>query len=474
MKTIKLFIVLFIAIAFIGDFVNVNYLYAQTLLRDVQKKSEIVFSIGDGILQNDFLEGFEIYNDNTFFVNGTTTTNNLQSAFVLLVRNEVLWRKKVFQSTDVSISFLGDATVYSTPSESLLYATTAEGVVIYDYAGDSVNSIPFSGLNSKLVQRSDSNTLLLLKINNNAKAYLYHAQAGTIIDSTLVASSVSFIQSRFYEINTKSWFLSFCQPSNKTLIVKLNNSGQVQWQKQFTKTDRTWLTADQNRVYTVSDSFAVDYSYRSVVKAFNMNGDLMWSKLYVPTSVSDQVANSRGIIFYPGVEGGCTIVGRAGNEASYVGSFATTYDINGQLLWEKIFPNEYEKIPLNVKWNSKKELIIGGCVNAKAYIAVYSVEGVTTAVNDHINVSSFVLYQNYPNPFNPLTTISYYLPYSTNVRLAVYNQIGQEVAELVSGFEYIGEHKVAFNGNNLPSGVYFARLTIANNQSLTKKMLLLK
>ena len=87
--------------------------------------------------------------------------------------------------------------------------------------------------------------------------------------------------------------------------------------------------------------------------------------------------------------------------------------------------------------------------------------------------SKLELSQNYPNPFNPSTTISFTLPESGNIKLIVYNTIGQQITELVNGFQEAGIHTINFNGENLPSGVYFYRLETKNNIE-NRKMLLIK
>jgi len=86
---------------------------------------------------------------------------------------------------------------------------------------------------------------------------------------------------------------------------------------------------------------------------------------------------------------------------------------------------------------------------------------------------TFNLAQNYPNPFNPTTNISFSVPQSGKVKLAVYNMIGQEVAVLVNGVVSEGSHVVEFNAKSLPSGAYFYKLESGNSVSI-KKMLLLK
>jgi len=98
--------------------------------------------------------------------------------------------------------------------------------------------------------------------------------------------------------------------------------------------------------------------------------------------------------------------------------------------------------------------------------------------------SSFELSQNYPNPFNPSTTIRYALPQVSRVVLKVYNVLGQEIVTLADGIQQSGYQSVEFDGTNLPSGVYYYRLSAepqaGNHTSAaerfidTKRLLLIK
>ncbi len=86
---------------------------------------------------------------------------------------------------------------------------------------------------------------------------------------------------------------------------------------------------------------------------------------------------------------------------------------------------------------------------------------------------SYKLSQNFPNPFNPSTIIEYSIPNSTNVRLSVYNSLGQKVATLLNKKQRAGKHEVQFDASNLSSGIYFYKLQSGKFVS-TKKMILLR
>ncbi|MFN0156887.1 MAG: FG-GAP-like repeat-containing protein [Bacteroidota bacterium] len=72
--------------------------------------------------------------------------------------------------------------------------------------------------------------------------------------------------------------------------------------------------------------------------------------------------------------------------------------------------------------------------------------------------TEFSLSQNFPNPFNPSTTIHYALPQPTNVRLTIYNTLGEQVATLINRMQPVGRYSAVWDATGVASGVYVYRL----------------
>lgn len=85
----------------------------------------------------------------------------------------------------------------------------------------------------------------------------------------------------------------------------------------------------------------------------------------------------------------------------------------------------------------------------------------------------FTLYQSYPNPFNPSTKIVYELKRANFISLKIYDALGNELKEIDNGFKNAGRHEINFNGENLASGLYFARLNV-DGKTLTSRLVLVK
>jgi len=102
-----------------------------------------------------------------------------------------------------------------------------------------------------------------------------------------------------------------------------------------------------------------------------------------------------------------------------------------------------------------------------------SIQPLYVGVEDEVIPTKFELSQNYPNPFNPTTAIKFSLAKESKVSLKVFNNLGEQVAELVNGNKSAGNYRINFNASNLASGIYYYRLE-AGDFVQTRKMILLK
>jgi hypothetical protein len=81
--------------------------------------------------------------------------------------------------------------------------------------------------------------------------------------------------------------------------------------------------------------------------------------------------------------------------------------------------------------------------------------------------------QNYPNPFNPTTTIRFRLAEQANVKLELYNILGERMKTLREGVHPAGVHEVVVDAGTLPSGVYYYTLS-AGRYVETKRLVLIR
>jgi hypothetical protein len=91
---------------------------------------------------------------------------------------------------------------------------------------------------------------------------------------------------------------------------------------------------------------------------------------------------------------------------------------------------------------------------------------------------SYSLVQNYPNPFNNETNIPFELPQDSEVKLEIYNTLGQKVVTIVNELKSKGRHVVTWDGKDkidrpVSSGLYFYRIKM-DDFVQTKRMLLVK
>jgi len=129
------------------------------------------------------------------------------------------------------------------------------------------------------------------------------------------------------------------------------------------------------------------------------------------------------------------------------------------------------------------DLLTGGQLRASTfklgqYAVIQSLNDNLDAGIDELLPREFNLSQNFPNPFNPVTTISYDIPQATQVKLTIYDILGQEITVLKDNYHAPGRYKAKWDGKNsaripVVSGIYFYQLKTGQFMEI-KKMILVR
>ena len=86
---------------------------------------------------------------------------------------------------------------------------------------------------------------------------------------------------------------------------------------------------------------------------------------------------------------------------------------------------------------------------------------------------SYSLSEAYPNPFNPTTTMTLTMPVSGDIKVEVYNLLGQVVSTLTSGYMEVGTYTLTWDASDISSGMYFVKAQ-ADGFTKTQKLMLVK
>jgi len=104
--------------------------------------------------------------------------------------------------------------------------------------------------------------------------------------------------------------------------------------------------------------------------------------------------------------------------------------------------------------------------------------GITNLEEQDIQVynKKLVAFQHFPNPFNEKVTVQFQLSQSAHVNLEIYNVLGQKIKELANSTLNQGEHQYSWygknhNGQNMPTGVYFYKLSLKDEEKIQKILL---
>lgn len=302
------------------------------------------------------------------------------------------------------------------------------------------------------------------------------------------------------------------------LTVKYNNSGVLQWVRTHGSerdAEGTSIASDiTGNVYVTGFITFFDGSSDYSTLKYDSSGNLLWSKdferfyakspykILIDSSSNCFIVGSSAILKYDSsgrilwsdtssfFESIYSTLDRKGNLyvcrttfITKVSNYFTTmkYGVNGNILWNRNYGGGENHIygPAGISLDQNNNVFttgfefLNGTPNSDTLITIkYS--QITGIGNYNNHISEYNLYQNYPNPFNPISIIKYQIAKSSFVDLKIYDVLGKEIATLVNKKQNAGVYEVEFNGEKLPSGIYFYSLYIDNNLINTRKMLLVK
>ena len=410
---------------------------------------------------------------------------------------------KVFTNTQIGINSSAITCIAEDKGNNIWIGTNGEGIFKYDWNG----WINFDTNNSPLT----SNYITSLAIDANNSIWI-----GTFGNTGGLT--------KFDGYNWKTYNID----SNTTYDIQIDNDGSL-WMGSYWKglihfdgdTNFTYYNSSNTNLNQLSDEIiAVNIQLDSVVLCgtelggaaeFN-KATTTWEEYFSPVVPIDLVINSiivdanknrwfAGIQYVSMLDSNSTwqvfdydstnnydyyhdiIVGDNNSLLFSSDNGLIELDYSNGEKWVKITPPDPELTDIGCDglFRDQNGNIWIGYNNG--FLAVYNPSGITNVESQKEIPKTYSLFQNYPNPFNPTTTIKYSIPTSSSlakgrteegfVTLKVYDVLGREIKTLVNKKQSPGTYTVEFNAANLPSGLYFYKLT-AGSFSQTKKMLLLK
>lgn len=267
--------------------------------------------------------------------------------------------------------------------------------------------------------------------------------------------------------------------SADVLLLKIDSYGNVLWTNNFGGDDFeegicVRLSSDYGYIICGrTNSFGPESDDVYVIRT-DENGDSLWTMTYGGT-IGDE-----GFSIVETDNGGFIITGKT--ESSGAGGYDVLLmkiDENGNVLWNTAYGGDGYDWGMCLEKKSGGGYIVIGTTNSfgQGSFNVFLMdfveetgEKVISGINNYAKDANFSIS---PNPFNQSTVIDFVLLSAGNIRLAVYDIQGCEVARLMEGYRTAGTHQVIFNAKNLASGMYFARLTAGDFQQ-TRKLILIK
>ncbi len=426
----------------------------------------------------------------------SATENNF---YCIDSEGEEFWRypTPTFLATDTAPLISKDGTIYFASQNTHFYALNPDGTLKWNY--NSENRF----FSRNLISDKEGNIYA-----GNIDSLFCFTPEGTVKFKKFIepyfSSPTVFSPSgdRFYLFN------NFYKDDIYTdYLLAIDLEGETIWKKKFADlVGDSFLVDNSGKIYVMGKELEDSTKYRGII-CLDEDGSTIWkSNFYESDNQGSPTMDKYGNIIYP-IYNGLASIDYDGNprwvfeveiDSSYIhpiegfihslicddegtvfagstlGNFFYAISSEGELLW---------KIPLFGQFSDAPAVITE---DGTLYIGLsYGFGGIPVvdnliAIKDNPNSikeeelpSEYKLEQNYPNPFNPSTTIKFSLPERSEVKLSIYNLLGQEIEVLFQGEKEAGSYEYVFENKSLSTGVYFYVLE-SKQVRLSRKMLLIK
>ena len=264
--------------------------------------------------------------------------------------------------------------------------------------------------------------------------------------------------------------------------VKFDSSGSQQWVRTYfnnvSEEVRSICVDLVGNCYVTGKSALTSGNSDILTIKYATNGDSIWIRRFNGTdnltdTPYDITIDDSSSIYLTGLS----------MSASSAYNFITLkYDSSGVLRWDIIYnsqpPGNGDDISYNIMADRNNNIYISGVAdrgsNIFDYVTIkYSQPPIGVIVNSNSISTDFNLYQNYPNPFNPVTKFKFHIYQPKNVKLVIYDILGNVISTLVNKYLKAGTYEINYNAEKIASGIYFCKM-IVNDYTMTKKMLLIK
>jgi len=397
-------------------------------------------------------ETIEIYGNfmNTGNLNAFDISAGIQSSnsWVTILQDSFFVDSVLIDSNSVSNNFTLVQIDSETPANTEIPFT-----VNLSYQGFST----ISSFNLNVNNRGD---ILIIEDDDNEGGLAAHTTALDCLNITYDVSSSSVLQEEMMQYDYMIWFCgddysgTLTSDDQLKLSNYLDNGGKLF----ITGVDIGYdINSDPFYTNYLKANYMADGPYSTTTQVLGIAGDPIAGDFSSGLGINDNYVDQINAV------GGATQIFEYNDNGTYYGC-GLKYDGIYQLVYltfsfENIQDENHRLILFNNIWNWFGGNLVG-------------------IDNRDKTIYKYHLAQNYPNPFNPVTNIKFQLPEITDVKLVVYNVIGQKIKTLVKGQKNIGYYNIQWdgindNGHQVATGIYIYRFE-AGDYVKSQKMILMK